>query len=102
MIVPLCSALLRPHLEYCAQIWDPQYKIDRELQKRVLWKATKVMSSLDYLPYEEGLTRKRGKLFLYSLPQQHKIVGNIYKRSSWVCRQAGNSIISLLLCVNQK
>ena len=33
VIIPLSLVLIRLHLEYCAQLWDPQYRKDIDKQK---------------------------------------------------------------------
>ena len=53
--IPLYKAIVRPHLEYCIQAWNPYLRKDVDMLEKIQRRATKLIPELRDLTYEERL-----------------------------------------------
>jgi len=78
-IIPLYKSLVRRHLEYCCQIWNPYYKKDIKLIEGVQRRATKLVAGMQDFNYNDklkilGLQRLEERRMRSDLIETFKIV----------------------------
>ena len=81
IIMKLYKTMVRPHLEYCAQAWNPYLRKDIETLERVQRRATKMVKGCHRLSYEErlkycGLTTLEKRRVRGDLIETYKILTN--------------------------
>ncbi|PKU43328.1 hypothetical protein llap_6368 [Limosa lapponica baueri] len=83
VILPFCSTLVRPHLEFCIQLWSFQHRKDMDLLECVQRRATKMIREMEYLSYKDWLR----ELGLFSLEKrrvrEHLIVAFQYLKGAY-------------------
>jgi len=96
----LCFALVRPHLDYCVQMWSSQYRRDMDPLEHIQRRATKMIQGMQHLSYKDRLR----ELGLFSL-EKRRFQGDLRVAFQYVkrgCKKEGNRLFSRICCNSTK
>ncbi|PKU41182.1 hypothetical protein llap_8511 [Limosa lapponica baueri] len=96
VILPLYSALVRPHQEYCTQLWSRQHAKDMDLLEWVQRRATKMIRGMEHLSCEHRLR----ELELFSL-EKRRFQGDLivaFQSLNGACKNDGDRLFSRTCC----
>ncbi|XP_077638367.1 triadin isoform X5 [Lonchura striata] len=92
VILSLYSSLVRPHLDYCVQDWEPQHKKDVDMLEQVQKGVIKLTTGLEHISYENRL-REMGQFSLEKRRLRGYLI-TVFQYLTGACKRAKEGLFT--------